>query len=116
MLGRADRARQLCALQRGVSLAVLGRVPDGACAVGAVELHVQPALHLPLDGEGGAGHGARVFVLLRVHAAVHAARAPARGRAGVERLPRDGAEHGAEFRAGVSLPELRGLPQLAGQP
>lgn len=34
------------------------------------------ALHLPLDGEGDAGHDARVFVLLRVHAAVHAARAP----------------------------------------
>lgn len=54
------------------------------------------------------------FVLLRVHAVVHAARAPARGRAGVERLPRDGAEHGAEFRDGVSLPALRGLPQVAG--
>ena len=91
-----------------------GGVPDGACAVGAVELHVQPALYLPLDGEGGAGHGARVFVLLRVHAAVYAARAPARGRAGVEWLSRDVFEHGTEFRDGVSLPALRGLPQLAG--
>lgn len=73
MLGRADRALQLCALQRGVSLGALGGVSDGARAVSAVELHLQPALYLPLVGEGGAGDGARVFVLLRVHAAVHAA-------------------------------------------
>ena len=54
------------------------------------------------------------FVLLRVHAAVHAARAPARGRAGLERLSGHVFEHGAEFRDGVSLPALRGLPPLSG--
>lgn len=33
---------------------------------------------------------------------------------GVEWLSRDVFEHGTEFRDGVSLPALRGLPQLAG--
>ena len=38
----------------------------------------------------------------------------ARGRAGLERLSGHVFEHGAEFCDGVSLPALRGLPQLAG--
>jgi len=82
-----------------------------ACAVRALELHVQPALHLQKRRQHPQGDGARLRLLLRVHAALHAARAPADRQPRLERVRRHAHQHAAERLDRVPLPALRGLPQ-----